>query len=105
MITWTINETHHIKTREAIRLKIPPRDVNHAAARCSVLSEPDLAPLLGTVAIKPNLWRRQTEGAAKNIPSCECDIWRKEEGGDTSECEREDTGREINKKKKKAERL
>lgn len=43
------------------------------------------------VVIKPNLWRQQMEGLAKNIPSCECDIWRKEEE-DMSECEREDTG-------------
>lgn len=31
------------------------------------------------------------EGLAKNIRSCECDIWRKEEE-DMTECEREDTG-------------
>lgn len=32
------------------------------------------------------------EGLAKNTTSCECDIWRKEEEEDVSECEREDTG-------------
>lgn len=94
-----LTEIHNSKYRYIYKVKNTTKICYWHPSSCYGLSSSskiDISSLYCAEVIKPNLWRQQMEGLAKNISSSGSDIWRKEEEEeeeeDVSECEREDTG-------------